>query len=943
MRGYSMAGMMATSAAPERRASAHCEGTVKERSYLPRSGPWVKPRTSGAVLRYCTTEMRSLVTIGGGENFTTERREVRRRGDFAARRADLMYNTSANLKLADLEAGEMAKRWWLMILAAMLCGASRADAQAKSEAGAGASPAAGEKAISIAEKTKSMEKMAGYFNIYWDAKAGKIWVEIDKWGTEFLYQSSLPAGIGSNDIGLDRGQLGGTHVVRFERSGPKVLLVQANLDYRAVSEDADERRAVRDSFAESALWGFTVAAEDGERALVDATDFFLRDAHGVPAALRKTKQGAYRLDASRCTLYLPRTKNFPLNTEVEATLTFVGDEAGPWVKEVTPEAGAITVREHHSLVQLPGPGYKPRAYDPRSSFFGISYMDYATPISEPIVKRFAARHRLEKKDPNAAVSEAVTPIVYYLDRGAPEPIRSALLEGARWWAQAFEAAGFKNAFRVELLPEGADPMDLRYNVIQWIHRATRGWSYGATVTDPRTGEIIKGHVSLGSLRVRQDYLIAEGLLAPYADGKALPPVQDRALQMALARLRQLAAHEVGHTLGLMHNYSASTVRRSSVMDYPPPLVKLEADGVPDVSNAYATGIGDWDKVSIAWGYSEFAPGTDEHAGLAKILTDGYGRGLRYLTDQDARPASSSSSVAHLWDSGENAVDELNRLMQVRAAALRRFGENNIRAGAPLATIEDALVPIYMLHRYQVEAASKLIGGMDYTFALRGDGQRPTQIVAAAEQRRALAAVLNTLKPEALALPESLLKIIPPRPPAYERGREDFKIRTYPAFDAVAPAESAAQHTLQFLFNAARAQRLLEFHAQDKANPSLEEILDAVLTATWKAPHGNGYAEQINYVVDDVVLYDLMALADNDKASDEVRAVAVLRLHTLKEWLDSAGGGKGIATERAHTFFASRQIEQFEKDPRRLDLTPPTEPPDGPPIGAMGDADDDWQP
>ncbi|HEY2675522.1 MAG TPA: zinc-dependent metalloprotease, partial [Steroidobacteraceae bacterium] len=630
------------------------------------------------------------------------------------------------------------------------------------------------------------------------------------------------------------------------------------------------------------------------------------------------------------------TKNFPLNTEVEATLTFAGDEPGQWVKQVTPEPDAITVREHHSFVQLPPPGYKPRAYDPRSSFFGISYMDYATPISEPIVKRFIARHRLEKKDPSAAVSEPVKPIVYYLDRGAPEPIRSALLEGARWWSQAFEAAGFKDAFRVELMPEGVDPMDLRYNVIQWIHRATRGWSYGATVTDPRTGEIIKGHVSLGSLRVRQDYLIAEGLLAPYADGKALPPGQDRAQQMALARLRQLAAHEVGHTLGLMHNYSASTVNRSSVMDYPPPLIKLGADGVPDLSDAYATGIGEWDKVSITWGYSEFAPGVDEHAALDKILLNAFGRGLRYLTDQDARPASSSSSVAHLWDSGSNAVDELNRLMQVRAAALRRFGENNIRNGAPMATIEDVLVPIYMLHRYQVEAASKLIGGMDYTFALRGDGETPMQIVAASEQRRALAAVLATLKPEALELPESLLKIIPPRPPEYERGREHFKIRTYPAFDALAPAEEAAQHTLQFLFNPERAERLVEFHARDKANPGLADVFDAVLAATWKAPYSApyaAYAEEIRNVVSDVVLYDLMSLAANEKASDEVRAIAASTLHDLKTWLVSTG------SPAPNAFFAVQRIEQFEKDPKRLDLTPPAEPPDGPPIGGSGDAEE----
>jgi hypothetical protein len=783
-------------------------------------------------------------------------------------------------------------------------------------------------AASIAEKTKDAQKLAGYFNLYWDAKAGKLWLEIDKWDAEFLYQSSLAAGVGSNDIGLDRGQMGETRVVRFERSGPKVLLVQENLNFRAVSNDADEKRAVHDSFAESVIWGFTAAGEENGHVLVDATEFYLRDAHGVVKALKRTKQGAYKLDGSRSAIYPANTKNFPLNTEVEATLTFTGDEPGKWVKDVTPDATAITVREHHSFVRLPPGGYKTREYDPRSSFYGVSYMDYATPMSDPIVKRFTARHRLEKKDPAAAMSEPVEPIIYYLDRGAPEPIRTALLEGARWWNQAFEAAGYKNAFRVETLPEGADTLDLRYNVIQWVHRATRGWSYGVSVVDPRTGEIIKGHVTLGSLRVRQDYLIAEGLLAPYEKGKSVSPKMQ---EMALARLRQLAAHEVGHTLGLMHNYSASTVNRSSVMDYPPPVAKLAADGTIDLSDAYATGIGEWDKVSIAFGYQDFPARTDEHAALKKILMDGFGQGLRYLTDQDARPAGSSSSLAHLWDAGSNAVDELNRLMQVRAAALKRFGENNIPEGAPLATMEDSLVPIYMLHRYQVEAAAKFVGGMDYTFAVRGDGEVPTKIVAAAEQRRALAAVLATLKPSALALPESLLKMIPPRPPEYDRGREHFKIHTSPAFDALAPAEEAAQHTLQFLFNAERAARLVEFHARDAANPGLQEVLDAVIAASWKAPHAQGYAGEVARTVDSVVLYDLLSLAMNDRATTQVRAVAWREAEQLQGWLN-ANKSAGDASQQAHLAYAAGQIEQFHKDPKKLELSAPAEPPDGPPIG-----------
>jgi hypothetical protein len=789
----------------------------------------------------------------------------------------------------------------------------------------------------ITAKTANAEKLPGYFNLYWDAKQGQLWLAIDKWNAEFLYQSSLAAGVGANDIGLDRGQLGATRIVRFERSGNKVLLVQENLDYRAVTIDLDERRAVRDSFAESVLAGFPVAAEENGVALVNATDFFLRDAHGIPETLRRTHQGSYHVDPARCAIYLPQTKNFPLNTEVEATLTFSGDDPGAWVRQVTPSPESITVREHHSFVQLPPPGYKPRANDPRSSFFGVNYFDYATPISEPIEKRLTARHRLEKKNPSAALSEPVTPIIYYLDRGAPEPIRSALLEGASWWNQAFEAAGYKNAFRVELMPEGADPMDLRYNVIQWVHRATRGWSYGESVVDPRTGEIIKGHVTLGSLRVRQDFLIAEGLLAPYEKGA---PVSPKMQAMALARLRQLAAHEVGHTLGLMHNYSASTVNRSSVMDYPPPYVKLGADGVPDLSEAYATGIGEWDKVAITWGYQDFPAKVDEHAALNKILTDAFSRGQRYLTDQDARPPGSSSSQAHLWDSGANAVDELNRIMQVRAAALKRFGENNIREGAPLATIEDVLVPIYLLHRYQVEAASKLVGGMDYTFALRGDGETPTQIVAPAEQRRALAAILATVKPEDLALPEPLLKMIPPRPPDYERGREHFKIHTSPAFDALAPAEAAAQQSLLFLFDPQRAQRLVEFHARNSENPTLQELLDAILAATWKSVAGEGYAQQIAMVVDNVALYNLMSLAANDQASDEVRAIASLELHELKDWLSATPPSGTDFSRQAHFFYAAQQIAQFEKDPKHITVPPPPPPPDGSPIGAPFAADED---
>jgi Met-zincin/Domain of unknown function (DUF5117) len=778
-------------------------------------------------------------------------------------------------------------------------------------------------AQTIETRTAGLKKLDGLFPLYWEAKTGKLLLEISAFDKDFLYLDQLPYGIGSNDLFLDRGQLGAGRVVHFMRSGNKVLLIEPNLAFRSSATEPAEQAAVKQSFAESVLYGFTVEAEQGDHVLIDATNFFLEDPHGVAERLEQVKQGKYKLEQSRSAILPDNTKNFPRNTEVESILTFTNDSptANSYVADVTPDPHALTVREHHSLIELPGPGYTPRPYNPNSGFFDIGYRDYSAPLGAPLDQLFITRHRLQKKDPNAAISDPVEPITYYVDRGAPEPLRTALVEGARWWNQAFEAAGYRNAFRVEVLPEGADPMDIRYNMIQWVHRYTRGWSYGEAVTDPRTGEIIKGQVTLGSLRARQDFMIAQALLDPYLDGAPLPA--DNAMrEMVLARTRQLAAHEVGHTLGLAHNFAASSVGQGvSVMDYPHPLITLD-NGKPDLSHAYATGIGAWDKVAITYGYAELPPDQLD-AGLKKAQQ----QGLYFITDDDARPLGSLHPHAHLWDNGPDPAAELNRILSVRAAAMQRFGVNAIPVGAPMSQLADVLVPLYLMHRYQTEAAAKEIGGLDYRYALRGDGQLVTAIVSPTEQRKALTAVLRTLSPETLTLPEPLLRLLPPVPPGYPRTRESFTAFTGLAFDPVTAATSAADLTLALLLNPERASRLVEYHARDAANPGLDEVLNALMKATWQAPRATGLAAETQSAVESETLESLLGLAASNQALPEARAIARLQVANLKTQLNAAAGER-----RAHRAAASARIAEFERDPAKFVPAPPMQAPPGMPIG-----------
>ena len=584
---------------------------------------------------------------------------------------------------------------------------------------------------------------------------------------------------------------------------------------------------------------------------------------------------------------------------------------------------------HHSLVKLPELGeYTPRAHDSRAGYGGMSFQDYSVALGEPMTKRFIRRHRLEKRDPNAAMSEPVEPIVYYLDPGTPEPVRSALLDGARWWNQAFEAAGFIDAFRVELRPEDVSSHDIRYNVINWVHRSTRGWSTGGSITDPRTGEILKGTVTLGSLRVRQDYLIAEGLLAPYENGDENP--EDIA-EWALARIRQLSAHEVGHTLGLSHNYYDSDLGRISTLDYPHPLITHDGRDF-DYSEVYDADIGEWDKVAIRYGYTQFPPGTDEAAELDRILDEAWEEDIRFFSNQDV----SGHARADQWSNGTDAGAELDRMLDVRRASLDRFGERVIRSGRPMAQMEEVLVPLYLHHRYQVTAAASVLGGMHYTYATRGDGLDPVRAASAAEQQRALDALVRALQPAELTIPESVLADLPPRPSGYGRSRELFPRYTGPMFDAVSPAVVAAAHVVGNVLNASRAARLLQQNLLDPSLPGPGDVMEALAAVAAPNPGDSRYEAEVRRAVGRIVADGLMGLAGG-ASMPQVRAVAARHLAGMKSMAEGLAQGDGGAA--AHFALLARDIRRFEDRP--FDSWTPATAPQAPPGAPIGSPAMEW--
>ncbi|GAA4889265.1 zinc-dependent metalloprotease [Ferrimonas pelagia] len=743
---------------------------------------------------------------------------------------------------------------------------------------------------------------------------GRLQLAIPPLASPMLLVTSLPYGVGSNEIGLDRGQLGSRRLVQFERHGEQLLLRQLNTQYRGQSDHAAEVDAVTRAFAQSVLW---IGPIQDER--VDLTSLVLADWHGIGARLKQRGQGTYTLSGPQSLLLTDAVRAFPNNADVDVQLTFVGAEPGAQLHRVAADPHNLSVRVRYSFIALPEQPMAPRRFHPQSGFFPYQFVDYSKPLSQPMQVQYLPRHRLEKVTPGAARSAVVEPIVYYLDPGTPEPVRSALLDGARWWTEAFEAAGFIDAFRVELLPEDADPQDMRYNLIQWVHRATRGWSYGDSVIDPRSGEILKGHVTLGSLRVRQDHKIFRALTAGWQDRDAALAAAEQA---ALARLRQLSAHEVGHTLGLAHNFAASASGDKSVMDYPHPDLRLTQDQV-DLRQAYQTGLSPWDRFAVAFGYGDY-PGPEASSQQA-LIAQAKQQGLSFISDPDARGVASAHPDAHLWDNGTDPVAQLQSLMALRRHALATLSTEALLPGEANSAFAELLVPVYLLHRYQAEATSKLLGGVEYDYS--GTGR---SWLAPEWQRAAMSALLTLLEPEALALPERVRQQWVPLSYGSRPTREQFQGRQGVVPDLLGLAEIGSRVVLTPLLNGARLNRMLEQQWLEPELPGPSELLAELSQRLLLASVEDGLDGAIQSRVRSVLIDAQLALYHDAGVAPEVRSLILAQLRSDAEQLDRRAR-RAESRIGAHYKMLAQVIRDGLDDPSVRMIAEPLPVPPGSPI------------
>ena len=759
----------------------------------------------------------------------------------------------------------------------------------------------------------------GFMNFSYSNDTGKVFLEINNLNKDFLYINSLSRGIGNNDLGLDRGQLGNTRIVNFVKRGNKILLIQPNSKFVSNSSNPLENKAVEEAFARSVLFGFDIVEMKNDSYIVDLTPFLINDVHGVSQRLRYSNSGTYSLNKSMSAIELDRTKAFPKNIEFDVILTFTGNPSGNLVSSVTPTASNVTVNQHHSFVELPDSNYKKRKFDPRSGSNPFIVYDYSTPIDESLEQRFIVRHRLEKKNPNNQISEVEEPIIYYIDNGTPEPIKSALIEGGEWWNQAFESAGFKDAFRIEVLPEDADPMDVRYNLIQWIHRSTRGWSYGASVVDPRTGEIIKGQVSLGSLRVRQDYMILSGLI----DNPLIEENKKLIKKTSLDRIKQLSAHEIGHTIGFAHNYISSANNRSSVMDYPHPKIDL-INGEINIDNAYSKNIGEWDKVSVQYAYTEFLENQNEDEELNKILENAIEKGLYFLSDSDSRPISSANPYSHLWDNGEKSYMELENLINIRKIALSKLDQENLEYGEPYDRLEDILVPIYMLHRYQIEATAKAIGGIEYLYFVKNDKNDKVKFVNNDFQINSVNSLLKVISPENLTIPKHLIELLSPRSFRNPRTRENFVTNTGVGFDYLNVSSSIINHVFTFMLNSERLNRVTQQNALGTNNFGLKDYLNLIGDSVFDLKKLDNYEMLIKKNTISLFLDHLFVSYINDNTDEISKSTILGFINKIRRSF--------IQNNDTFNNYLVTKIDSFMSNPELYQPMEKTKVPDGSPIG-----------